>query len=255
MAIVTNSFVPCNGKFPTITAMISMLFVVSAGFFSSIISALSLTAVIIFSIFMTLLASRILSATALKGVPSAYTLEMPPYRKPQAGKIIVRSILDRTIFVLGRSLSVAVPAGMVIYLMANITVDGSSILTICSDFLDPVASLIGLDGIILMGFILGFPANEIVIPIIIMGYLASGTLLQVPSISVMQELFLSNGWNFNTVICTIVFSLFHWPCSTTLLTVKKETKSAKWTVIAAILPTLFGIAICAFLTAVYKILN
>ena len=185
-------------------------------------------------------------------MPSSFTLELPPYRKPQIGKVIVRSVFDRTLFVLGRAAAVAAPAGIIIYLAANITVGDVSILKICSDFLDPFARLMGLDGVILIAFILGFPANEIVIPIVIMAYTASGVLSDTGKLTAVKELFVSNGWNITTAMCTMIFSLFHWPCSTTVLTIKKETQSIKWTVISVLLPALLGILCCMLVAFVMK---
>lgn len=254
LAILTNSFVPCNGRFPTIIALISMFFVVSDGGTSGVVSSACLTLVIIFAVVMTLWATRFLSATLLKGVPSAYTLEMPPYRRPQIGKVIVRSLLDRTLFVLGRSLISAVPAGIVIFILANITVGDISLLTHIAEFLDPFAQIMGLDGIILLAFILGFPANEIVIPIVIMGYLCENSLSEMPNITQMKELFLNNGWTLNTAICMVIFSLFHWPCATTVLTVKKETGSLKWTAVSVLLPTVTGMVLCIAVTLVFRLL-
>ena len=244
LAMLTNSFVPCNGRFPTITAIISAFLVVGTAEYRGFSSALLLTAVLVFAIIMSMLATHLLSVTVLKGEPVGYTLEMPPFRKPQTGKIILRSIFDRTVFVLGRALSVAIPASLVIFSLANITVDGVTLLKIISDFLDPLGRIMGLDGIILIGFILGFPANEIVVPIILMGYLSRGSLTELPDINLMREILISNGWTVKTAICVLIFTLFHWPCSTTLLTVKKESGSFKWMAVAFILPTLFGILIC-----------
>ncbi len=254
LAMLTNSFVPCNGRFPTITVIISAFLVAGTGAYSGILSAFVLTAVLVLGIAMTMLATRFLSVTVLKGEPVGYTLEMPPFRKPQTGKIIIRSVFDRTLFVLGRALTVAIPASLVIFALANITVDGSTLLKIIADFLDPFGRIIGLDGIILLGFILGFPANEIVVPIIIMGYLAQNSLTQLPDVGLMREILISNGWTLNTAICTVVFSLFHWPCSTTVLTVKKESGSFKWALLSIILPTAFGVAICLIITVFYKLL-
>ena len=251
LAMLTNSFVPCNGRFPTITAVISAFLVVGSAKYSGFWSALLLTAVLVFAIAMSMLATRVLSVTFLKGEPVGYTLEMPPFRKPQTGKIIVRSIFDRTIFVLGRAVSVAIPASLVIFALANITVDGATLLKIISDFLDPLGRMMGLDGIILIGFILGFPANEIVVPIILMGYLSQGSLTQLPDINLMREILISNGWTVKTAICMLIFTLFHWPCSTTLLTVKKESGSFKWSAVAFILPTLFGILICLGINLIF----
>ncbi len=254
LAILTNSFVPCNGRFPTLIALISMFFIGTAtGLFSGVLSAFILTVFIILGIVITFLTTKILSKTVLKGIPSSFTLELPPYRTPQIGKVIVRSVFDRTLFVLGRAAAVAAPMGVVIWLFANITVGDSSILNICADFLDPFAKLMGLDGIILMAFILGIPANEIVLPIIIMAYMSSGSLTELASVSQMQSLFLSNGWTVTTAISVMIFSLFHWPCSTTLITIKKETGSFKWTVFAFILPTVIGIIACIIFNSVISI--
>lgn len=253
LAILTNNFVPCNGRFPTLIALITMFFVgTSNNLFSTIVSAVLLTVVIVFGICMTFLVTKILSTTILKGVPSSFTLELPPYRKPQIGRVLIRSIFDRTLFVLGRAVVVAAPAGILIWLMANLTIDGNSLFCICSKFLDPFATLMGLDGVILLAFLLGFPANEIVIPIIIMAYLAQGTLTEMSSLTEMKTLFIANGWTPVTALCTMLFSLMHWPCSTTLLTIKKETGSWKWTILAALLPTILGILCCILVHFCYE---
>lgn len=245
IAIITNNFVPCNGRFPTLIAIISMFF---AGYIvgpcKSIVSTLILTGVIILGVFMTLMISKILSKTILKGIPSNFTLELPPYRKPQIGKVILRSVFDRTLFVLGRAVVVAAPAGLVIWLMANIHVGDLSLLTHCANFLSPFAKIIGLDGYILMAFILGFPANEIVFPIIIMSYMSTGSLLELNNLDQLRTLLISNGWTPMTAICVMIFSLMHWPCATTCFTIKKETQSLKWTLISFLVPTITGITIC-----------
>jgi ferrous iron transport protein B len=225
------------------------------GPFQSIISTIILTSVILLGVFMTLIISRLLSMTILKGVPSSFTLELPPYRKPQIRKLIIRSILDRTLFVLGRAIIVAAPAGIIIWLMANINVGGLSLLTHCATFLNPFAHLIGLDGYILMAFILGFPANEIVIPIIIMSYMATGSLLNLDSLNELRNLLIANGWTWCTAICVMLFSLMHWPCSTTCLTIKKETQSLKWTLISFLVPTITGISICFVFTTIVRLLG
>ena len=254
LAILTNNFVPCNGRFPTLIAILTMFFVGTAGgLFSSLFSALLLTATILLGIFITFAVTKLLSKTLLKGVPSSFTLELPPYRKPQFVKVIVRSVFDRTLFVLGRAAAVAAPAGVVIWLMANIPVNGDSLLHFCAEFLDPFARIMGLDGIILIAFILGFPANEIVIPIIIMAYMAQGSLLELGSLAEMKRLFLANGWTWVTAICTMLFSLMHWPCSTTLLTIRRETKSWKWTALAAAIPTALGVVSCILFATLAKL--
>lgn len=230
-----------------------MFFIGSAGVFDSALSAIILTAVILLGILMTFAVSRLLSETLLKGVPSSFTLELPPYRRPQIGRVIVRSIFDRTLFVLGRAAAVAAPAGLVIWLMANITVGDMSLLSHCAGFLDPFAKAIGMDGVILMAFILGFPANEIVIPIIVMTYMAQGSIIELDNIALMKQLFTENGWTWITAVNVMLFSLFHWPCSTTMLTIRKETGSIKWTVVSMLLPTLTGIIVCFLFTTIARL--
>ncbi|MDO4572586.1 MAG: ferrous iron transport protein B [Clostridia bacterium] len=253
LAILTNNFVPCNGRFPTLIAMLSMFFVGAAGgLLDSLWSALLLTAVIVLGVAMTFAMTKLLSQTLLRGTPSSFTLELPPYRRPEIGKVILRSICDRTLFVLGRAVSVAAPAGLVIWLMANVLVGGQSVLAHCASFLEPLGGLMGMDGVILVAFILGFPANEIVIPIIIMAYLAQGSLLELDSLIEMRALFAANGWTWVTAINVMLFSLMHWPCSTTLITIKKETGSWKWTAVAAALPTAAGALACILFTAVAR---
>lgn len=251
IAILTNNFVPCNGRFPTLISIISMFFVFGmSGISSSILGVVFLTIVILIGVGATFLFSKFLSKTFLKGEPSSFTLELPPYRTPEWGKVIVRSLLDRTIFVLGRAIVVAAPAGLVIWFFANIDIAGISVLKHCTDFLNPFASIIGLDGTILMAFILGFPANEIVFPIILMSYLSSGELVQLEELNSMREILIQNGWTWVTAACTMIFSLMHWPCSTTCLTIKKETGSWKWTAIAILLPTISGMLICSVINLI-----
>lgn len=245
IAILTNSLVPCNGRFPTLIAIITMFFAGTSGRVrDSVLSALLLTLFIMLGIGMTFLVSWILSKTVLKGVPSSFTLELPPYRRPQVGKVIVRSVFDRTLFVLGRAVMAAAPAGLLIWAAANIMVGNVSLLNYCASMLDPFAKLFGLDGVILIAFILGLPANEIVVPIIIMAYMAQGSILELGSLTEMKTLFVSHGWTWVTAVCTMLFSLMHWPCATTLLTIKKETASWKWTAMALAIPTLAGMLIC-----------
>lgn len=245
IAMITNSLVPCNGRFPTLVSLITMFFVgVAASPWNSFLSTLILTGVILLGIILTFLVSRVLSSTILKGIPSSFTLELPPYRCPQIGKVLVRSVFDRTLFVLGRAVSVAAPAGLIIWMMANITIGNATLLTHCSDFLDPFARLFGLDGVILLAFILGFPANEIVVPIMIMTYLASGSLTDMSNLGELKNLLVENGWTWLTAVCTMLFCLMHWPCSTTCLTIRKESQSTKWTLVSFLVPTCLGLAIC-----------
>lgn len=256
IATITNNFVPCNGRFPTLIAIITMFFAaVVAGPFQSVISAVMLVGIILFGIMMTLFVSKLLSKTVLKGLPSSFTLELPPYRRPQVGKIIVRSIFDRTLFVLGRAVMVAAPAGMIIWILANISVDGLSLLAHAAAFFDPFARWIGLDGFILMAFILGFPANEIVVPIIIMSYMATGNLIELDSLDQLRDLLVSHGWTWLTAVCMMLFSLMHWPCGTTCWTIKKETQSWKWTAVSFLVPTVCGFVICFIVAGVVRLLG
>ncbi len=250
LAVLTNSFVPCNGRFPTLILLITLFFVGAAGSGVMLTAAALLTGVILLGILATLLVTKLLAVTVLRGTPSAFVLELPPYRPPQVGRVILRSILDRTLFVLGRAVAVAAPAGLCIWLLANITVGGDSLLQYTAGFLDPFARLMGLDGAILLAFILGFPANEIVLPLILMTYLAQGTVPDTGSLAQIHAILIANGWTWVTAVCTILFSLFHWPCSTTLLTIHKETGSWRWTGLAALLPTLLGMGLCMLINGI-----
>lgn len=240
IAILTNSFTPCNGRLPALIALLTMFFVGQ----STSLAPILLTGLILFSFLVTLAISKLLSSTILKGMPSSFTLELPPYRKPQFRKVIVHSIFDRTIFVLARAVLVAAPAGLLIWLLGHLTIDGSSLLQLGAQLLDPVARPFGLDGVILMAFLLGWPANEIVIPIMLMIYLSTGTLVDMENTMALKEILLANGWSWITAASVLLFFLFHWPCSTTCLTIQKETGSPKWTILGFLLPTLTGLFLC-----------
>lgn len=257
IAILTNSFVPCNGRLPALVTLITLFFTgaSSADPISSLRPALILTFFILTGGAATFFVSRLLSATVLKGMPSSFTLELPPYRRPQIGRVIWRSILDRTLFILGRAAAVAAPAGLVIWILANVSIGDISLLARFSGYLDPIGRLMGMDGVILMAFILGLPANEIVIPIIIMAYTSQGTLIEPGNLSDLHTLLISQGWTWVTALCTMVFFLFHWPCSTTLMTIKKETGSLKWTCLSILLPTACGVILCMAITAFSRLLT
>lgn len=244
IAIITNNFVPCNGRFPTliILATIFMGSVVSSTY-STFIAAGVVVGLILIGIAVTLLVSWGLSKTILKGVPSSFTLELPPYRKPQLGRILVRSFIDRTLFVLGRAVVVAAPAGAIVWIFANTGINGLSLINHVANILDPFAILIGLDGIILLAFILGLPANEIVIPIIVMSYLSAGAMLEPDNANALNDILVNNGWTWVTALSTMLFSLLHFPCGTTLLTIRKETESTKWPAFTFILTTSIAIII------------
>ena len=251
LAILTNSLVPCNGRFPTLIALITMFFMAGG---SALGAALGLTGLILLAVGLTLLTTKLRSVTLLKGEVSAFVLELPPYRRPELGKVIVRSVMDRTLFVLGRAAAVAAPAGALLWLLANVQLDGAPLLMALAGALDPLGRLLGMDGVILLAFILGFPANEIVLPIAVMIYSMGGSLTELGELSTLGPLLAENGWTAVTALCVMLFSLCHWPCSTTLLTIKKETGSAKWTALSALLPTALGALLCMAVNALARLL-
>ena len=255
ISILTNAFVPCNGRFPFLIT-ISSIFI--GGIFAnsnpSLVSTITVLLIVLLGIVMTLFISKILSKTILKGESTSFILELPPYRKPQIGQILIRSILDRTLFVLGRAIAIAAPAGLVIWLFANISIGNISILNYIANFFEPFAKLMGLDGYILTAFILGIPANEIVLPIILMCYMGKGSLVNLENIYEIEQILLQNGWTILTAINVMIFTLLHFPCTTTLLTIKKETGSIKWTIIAFLLPTICGIVLCMATNAIWNLI-
>lgn len=257
IAILTNTFVPCNGRFPTLIA-ISTIFFTSAinnTFFSSISTAIFVTLIVLIGIGITLLVSYLLSKTLIKGESSTFTLELPPYRVPQIGRIIYTSLIDRTLFVLSRAVIVAIPAGIITWILANTYIGDMTILNHIALFLDPIGKFIGLDGFILLAFILGMPANEIVIPILIMSYMATGSMTDYTSLQELGNLLTDHGWTYLTALNLMLFSLLHWPCTTTLLTIKKETKSIKWTALGFLIPTAIAFFICTITRILYDILT
>ena len=252
LAVLTNSLMPCNGRFPALIALMTMFFSLSG---STLTAALLLTAALTLCVGLTFGATWLLSATVLRGKPSAFALELPPYRAPQVGQVLVRSVFDRTLFVLGRAAAVAAPAGMVLWALSNVHPGGVSLLTRCAAALDPLSRVMGMDGVLLLAFVLGFPANEIVLPIAVMGYLAQGSLSDALGLAQMHALLTANGWTWTTAVSAVLFFLLHWPCSTTLWTIRRETGSAKWTLLAALLPTALGMALCAAFTALARLLG
>lgn len=253
LAIVTNNFVPCNGRFPILIAVVSMFFVrTSNTLLNSLGNALFLTIIITVGVITTLFISKLLSKTVLKGYPSFFTMEMPKYRKPSIKNTIVRSTLDKTLALLGRAVKVALPFGAIIWVIANVSIGDATILKHLNDFFEPLAKLMGLDGSILTAFVLGFPANEIVLPIISMSYMASNNMVDIGNIATMRQLYASNGWDIITAICMLTFTLFHYPCATTMLTIKAETKSNRWTLISFIIPTVVGIVMCIIVNYILR---
>ncbi|TYO95387.1 nucleoside recognition domain-containing protein [Desulfallas thermosapovorans] len=246
IATLTNNFVPCNGRFPTLIALVSIFIAGSVSLsLSSAVATLAVAGLVVFGVAVTLSISWLLSKTLLRGEPSSFTLELPPYRKPLVGQVLVRSVLDRTLFVLGRAVLIAAPAGGLIWLLANSTVGSASLLNIIAGWLDPLARFMGLDGFILLAFILGLPANEIVLPILIMSYVSGGAMMELDSLAGLRHLLVDqHGWTWLTALCTMVFSLCHWPCGTTLFTINREQRSWRWTLLAALIPTTVGVLVC-----------
>ena len=256
VAILTNAFVPCNGRFPTLIALISLFFLGgSLGFGRSLLATALFLGCILFAVAMTLLASRLLTATVLRGQLSAFSLELPPYRMPRVGQVLVRSLLDRTLFVLGRAVTVAAPAGLLIWILGSISVRGGSLLTVLAGALDGPGRLMGLDGMVLLAFLLGFPANEIVLPVLLMGYLQTGSLTDYGSLAELSAVLTANGWTAETAVCMLVLCLLHFPCGTTCLTILHETGSARWMALAAALPTAMGAAVCMVIHGVWTLLG
>ena len=253
IAILTNSLVPCNGRFPLLIAMMTLFFS-GGGLGGTAVSVAMLLGLSLLAVGATLLVSRLLSLWVLKGVPSSSTLELPPYRMPQVGRVVLRSMLDRTLFVLGRAAAVAAPAGLVIFLLSHIRLDERTLLSLLTGFLDPLGRLMGLDGVILAGFLLGFPANEIVLPLMVMAYTAGESLTETGSLLTLGALLSAQGWTWLTALNVMLFSLFHFPCSTTLLTIYRETGSKKWTLLAFLLPTAIGMLLCMITNFAAKIL-
>ena len=250
IAILTNSLIPCNGRFPSIIVILTIFMVGSS---SSFLTVFYLMMVILLGILMTFLISYILSRTILKGYPSSFTLELPPFRKPLLLKVIVRSIFDKTIHILARSVVVTIPVGIIVWLCANINIGSISILESINNFFDPFGKLIGLDGVILTAFILGFPANEIVLPIILMSYLQLGTLTDYTSILELKNILIANNWTILTAINMLIMILFHFPCATTCLTIRKETNSNRWMFISMIIPLILGITLCMITAFIYRL--
>ncbi|AGL00677.1 nucleoside recognition domain-containing protein [Desulfoscipio gibsoniae] len=246
IATLTNNFVPCNGRFPTLIALVSIFIAGSVSLsLSSAVATMAVAGLVVFGIAVTLSISWLLSKTILRGKPSSFTLELPPYRKPLVGQVLIRSVLDRTLFVLSRAVIIAAPAGGLIWILANTTIGSATLLSIIAGWMDPLARLMGLDGFILLAFILGLPANEIVLPILIMSYVCGGAMTELSSLADLRHLLVDqHGWTWLTALCTMTFSLCHWPCGTTLFTIQREQHSWRWTLLAALIPTAVGVIVC-----------
>jgi len=251
VAILTNNFVPCNGRFPTLI-MLATVFVAAAfpPVLTSFIAAGTVVGVVLIGVVFTFFMSWVLSRTMLKGEASAFTLELPPYRTPNFGRILYTSIIDRTIFVLWRAIQTAAPAGAIIWILANIPFADSNLARAIADWLNPFGILLGLDGVILLAYIIAIPANEIVVPTMMMVYTGAGMMIDGPATSeaIRNLLIVGNGWTLLTAINLMLFALLHNPCATTIMTIYKETKSYKWAAVSVII-TLGTAFIVTFLTA------
>ncbi len=253
VAIITNSFTPCNGRFPALISIISIFFILKNKILNSFVNVAIFASIIIISILITLIVSKILSKTFLKGEYSFFALELPPYRKPNFIKVIVRSIFDRTIRVLARAVVVSIPAGIIIWLLTNLSINSHSLIYYLTNIMNPFGLIIGLDGVILMSFILGFPANEIVIPVMLMIYLSNNTMLDINNMNEIKNILITNNWTIKTAICMLIFIVFHFPCSTTMLTIKKETSSTKWTLLSFFIPLLIGVILCLIVNVIFNL--
>ena len=225
-------------------AFVSMFFSAHSKKTSVVSGVLILLLMILACVLMTMLCSWVLSHTVLKGLPSAFVMEIPPFRRPQAVSIIVRSFLDRTLFVLGRAVWIAAPAGALIWSLANIVFNNQTLLQHLTSICDPIGRFFGMDGVILLAFVLGFPANEIILPLMVMIYMGQGSMTEITNLEMACEMLIQNGWTLTTVLSVLTFALFHWPCSTAIFTVYKETKSIRWTLFAFILPAVTGLSLC-----------
>jgi ferrous iron transport protein B len=252
LAILTNNFVPCNGRWPLLILLASLFMAAGFGGFETIVTAGIVVGMVLFGIVVTLLVSWILSKTLLRGVPTHYTLELPPYRMPKFWKTVIRASLDKTWFVLKRAVIVAAPAGLLTWVLANITVGDDSLLEHAAQFLNPFGQALGMDGYILMAFLLGLPANEIVLPILLMSYLSTGAMVDADGMNGLKQILVDHGWTWLTALNMMLFSLLHYPCGTTMFTIYRETKSPKWTALAFLIPTSIAILVTFTVTQVAR---
>ena len=265
IAIITNNFSLCNGRWPT-QILIATLFIGSLvpAMLAGLVSASAVVAIALLGIALTFITSWFLSHTILKGEASAFSLELPPYRPPRILQTLYTSLIDRTIFVLWRAVVFAVPAGAVIWLIANITISGTSIANHIVNSLNPFGIFIGLNGVILLAYVIAIPANEIVIPTILMLTVLSarmagvgegaGVMFEFNDLSSYLTVFNAGGWTLLTAVNLMLFSLIHNPCSTTIYTIYKETRSIKWTIISALLPVVMGLVLCFFVAQIWRLL-
>jgi ferrous iron transport protein B len=254
IAILTNNFMLCNGRWPTII-MLATVFIAAAfpAGWSSVVATSTVVAVTLLGVLVTFAVSRLLSRTVLKGEASHFYLELPPYRRPNVLRVIHRSIIDRTIYVLGRACVCAAPAGGLIWLLGNIHAGGVSLMGHLTAWLNPVGSFLGMDGVILLAFIIALPANEIVVPTMIMAYMAGTQMTELDNTGELAALFEAHGWTLVTAACMMLFSLLHYPCTTTTWTIYRETRSVKWTLWSNLMPLSLAIIVCALVAHVWQL--
>jgi ferrous iron transport protein B len=262
IAIITNNFSLCNGRWPT-QILIATIFIGGAvpAHWAGLVSAGAVVGIAVLGIFFSLVVSWGLSKSVLRGEASAFSLELPPYRPPQIWQTLYRSLIDRTIFVLWRAIVFAIPAGIVIWLVSNIQIDGISLAEYFINGTNSFGLLFGLNGVILLAYIIAIPANEIVIPTILMLTVLStgmagigegtGVMFELDSLGDTENILRNGGWTLLTAVNLMLFSLLHNPCSTTIYTIYKETKSARWTLVATFLPIVMGLIICFFTTQIW----
>ncbi|MCA0149342.1 MULTISPECIES: nucleoside recognition domain-containing protein [Rossellomorea] len=256
LAILTNNFVPCNGRWPTLILLASLFMAAGyAGGMASLVTAGMVMTMVLIGIVVTITVSWVLSKTALRGVPTHYTLELPPYRRPKIWSTVLRSSKDKSWYVLKRAVIVAAPASIITWIIANINIGDTSILMHFVQFLDPFGQALGMDGFILAAFIIGLPANEIVVPILIMAYLSQGAMLELDDLTELKAVFVSHGWTWLTALNMMLFSLLHFPCGTTLVNIYKETKSKKWTFLSFAIPTAIAIGVTFLVATIVRALG
>ncbi len=259
IAIITNNFALCNGRWPT-QILVASIFIGSLvpSYLAGAVTAAAVVGIAVLGIVLSLVFSWVLSKSVLKGEASAFSLELPPYRPPRILQTLYTSLIDRTIFVLWRAIIFAIPAGIAIWLVGNISINDLSLAQHFVAFANPFALFIGLNGVILLAYIIAIPANEIVIPTILMLTVmnagltgvgeGAGVMFELDSVTETANILYAGGWNLLTAVNLMLFSLIHNPCSTTIYTIYKETKSVKWTVLASIFPVIFGLIVCFLVT-------
>jgi ferrous iron transport protein B len=266
IAIITNNFALCNGRWPT-QILIATIFIggLVPAHLAGLVSATAVVGVAVLGVILTFAVSWFLSRTMLQGEASSFSLELPPYRPPRFWRTLYTSLVDRTVFVLWRAVMFAVPAGAVIWLSGNITIGGASIAEHLIASFDPFGLILGLNGVILLAYVVAIPANEIVIPTILMLTIMTlrmtgvgegpGVMFELDQAGDVEEILRASGWTLLTGVNLMLFSLMHNPCSTTIYTIWKETRSGKWTVVSSLLPLIMGLVVCFLVAQVWRVIT